>query len=123
MHFVAFLENNHREHECFLFYLQLEGNEEALSRLASVIKRARCYLPYDDSSTFEIDIEHLIPEEAIEPHLKLKMNQYAPLFTKLTGRMVDPFKDINIEELDLYELAQLLDEKFYGARMDEHFSE
>ena len=57
MNFIIFKENNTKENESFIFFLQYDGNEEQLNKLNNIISKTDFdNLHGGDYSSFEIDI-------------------------------------------------------------------
>jgi hypothetical protein len=112
--FVAFIEQNHKENETFVFYLQWTGNEDALTRLEESVENA-----YDDMdgdySSFSMDTSVKLTEDAVTQMCRLKLGTYSSMFTKCTGVFKYPFDgQISAEELD---------RAFYACKIERMFSE
>ena len=119
MEYITFIENNHKENEMFVFYLQYTGNEEALHRLNTIVSQADFSDMYGDYSTFMMDITTRISEDAVNQHIKLNYGCYAPMFQKVNGIFTLPYQFDEDTPMRLY--AEILDNYFFGNRIDRYF--
>jgi hypothetical protein len=121
MTFIRFTEKNHKEHETFHFYLQWNGNEEALTLLQKIVDKSDDSEMYGDCSTFTMDSTKQFTEEEVNLFCKLPCsNDYHGMFTKCTGTFYCPFQ---MEDLLTDNTALLLDETFYPCKIERMFSE
>jgi hypothetical protein len=124
LEFVPFIEYNTKENETFIFYLQWTGNEEQLTLLAEATGKAIADDMDGDFSLFSMDIGVKIPESAVDLHTKIKtFNGYFEMFTKCTGKFQSPFTLEEIDSIDGYEMAKLLDETFFATKIRQWFSD
>ena len=113
--FIAFIEQNHKENETFVFYLQWTGNEDALTRLEESVENAMYDDMYGDYSSFSMDTSVKLTEDAVTQMCRLKFGTYSRMFTKCTGVFKYPFDgQISAEELD---------RAFYACKIERMFSE
>lgn len=110
--YVIFLENNHKEKEQFLFYLQYNGNEDELKKLNVLIANANTNCLSGDYSTFGIDITNFISENAANEHLCINLTNYSQTFTKCNGTFKLPTYP---DGMTSNEIAIWLDEQFYAC--------
>ncbi len=92
MRFVTILEFNHKENEPVLHYCQWQGNEHEFETLFRVIDLAQTdvdFGPGCHASTFNYCRE-LIPEAAVDAHVKLGYGSFTRMFKKHVGRFVCP---------------------------------
>lgn len=121
MEFVTFIEQNHKEHETFVFYLQWTGNEEALTWLYDTIQLSSsdgC----GDYSVFDMNIQVKFTEEMVDQHCKLHYGCYTHMFNKVTGicNMGRTLQD-EVDGMDRYDIGRWLDEQFYASRIQDWF--
>ena len=120
--FVMFMERNHKENEMFCFYLQWNGNEEALTKLANFINQALYDDMIGDYSEVSIDIDTKIPESAVDLHCKIHdMNCFSRMFQKCVGQFKYPLDGYDPDKLDEIEIAKLCDETFFTCRISRMF--
>jgi hypothetical protein len=114
--FVAFIEQNHKENETFVFYLQWTGNEDALTRLEESVENAMYDDMDGDYSSFSMDTSVKLTEDAVKQMCRLKkFGTYSRMFTKCTGVFKCPFDErVSAEELDSI---------FYACKIERMFSE
>jgi len=134
MQFVTILEYNHKEHEATLHYCQWDGNEAGLESLFRVIDASNG--DYGDSiegdvSTFEFSRE-LIPEAAVDVHIKLPYGCFTKMFKKHVGTFKCP---LTVEDAldramnnrdrgymsNAYACGLALDEYFYASKLGNYF--
>ena len=120
MNFITFKENNNKENETFIFFLQYDGNEEQLNKLNDIISKTDFSDLNRDYSNFEIDIETMISEDAVNQLTKIDLGSFASLFNKCSGEFKFPSE--LFEELNESEMAFKLDELFYGCSIRDYFS-
>jgi hypothetical protein len=123
LEFIPFIEQNMKENETFIFYLQWTGNEEQLMLLNKGIEHA-CYDDiYGDCSIVTMDINTKIPESAVDIHKRIQsLNGYHKMFTKCIGTFTCPYNEETIESLDEFQMATLLDQTFYSCKIETMFS-
>jgi len=120
MSFITFKENNNKENETFIFFLQYDGNEEQLKKLNDIISKTDFSDLNGDYSTFEIEIETMISEEAVNQIIKVDLGCFSKLFNKCSGEFKFPSE--LFEELNESEMAFKLDELFYACNITNYFS-
>ena len=124
LEFVMFLEQNTKEHELFIFYLQWTHNEEALTKLEYIIDNANYDEMYGDFVMLSLDTTIKFTESVVDLHCSMKkdLNGFCHLFNKCNGRFnyFDRPRIIT-EEQDEYELAELLVDDFYTCRIRKMF--
>jgi hypothetical protein len=118
MKYVAFIEVNHKEHECYYTYLQYDGNEDVLNVFDQILKEADFSSMFGDYSEFFIDINNLLSEETINEQCKIKFDGYYP-FSVCKGKF--DFCDEEFFNKDSKEKALLLDEMFYANQIQNYF--
>lgn len=91
--FAKLIEHNDHEGETWIFFLQIDGNEENLAKLKGLIDQ------YDeDGNEYELSLDP-IPEQIVD-NLTEHGNDasgYMPLFNKVTGTLRD-FEEGDIVE-------------------------
>lgn len=126
MKFVALTERNNKEHETFYFFLQWEGNEEALTLLNRIVNSADVTeMYYGDFSIFRMNLDmkfNKFSENTIKEMRKARfLASYAEPIEFCTGKFVPPFTEEVLEEETPRRLASLLDQWFYPSRIGEYF--
>jgi hypothetical protein len=117
MQFVTIIETNHKEHETFFHYCQLDGNEDELGKLMRVIDQSEYGELYGDVCTFYCS-RIPISEAAADEHINLDYGSFAHMFQKHKGIFKCPrFDSIH----DPYGAAKALDEYFYACRLENYF--
>lgn len=120
------MEENTKEHEIFVYYLQWNGNEEQLTLLRDILSKQS----WDDLGCehckLSIDIEHKLTEQVVDTicrtHKGVSFNCYHKMFTKCLGKFYSPIKESDIEGLDEYEIGRLVDETFWTCKVPKMFS-
>lgn len=120
MNFITFKENNNKENESFIFFLQYDGNEEQLNKLNDIISKTDFSDLNGDYSNFEIDIKTMISENAVDQITKVKLGCFSRLFNKCSGEFKFPYE--LFEDLNESEMAFKLDELFYACSIRDYFS-
>ena len=121
MKYITFQENNKKEYESFIFFLQYDGNEEHLKLLNNYINYADFSELYGDYSTFEIDIDTLLDEETVENMCKVRLGSFSRRFQICKGHFDLPYElFINSNET---ETARILDDLFFACQIRDYFSE
>jgi hypothetical protein len=119
MKYITFQENNKKEYESFIFFLQYDGNEEHLKLLNNYINYADFSSLYGDYSTFEIDIDTLLDEETVENICKVRLGSFSKRFQICKGHFDLPYEVfINSNET---ETARILDDLFFACQIRDHF--
>ena len=121
MEFITFKENNQKENESFIFFLQYTNNEEALKNLSYYINKADASDLTGDFSSFEIDIENKISEKSVYELEKVNIGIFSPLFTICKGSFT--FDKNFFEKEEESEWALKLDELYYACRISDHFKQ
>ena len=119
MEFITFKENNQKENESFIFFLQYTNNEEALENLSYYIEKADPSDLTGDFSSFEIDIENKISENSACELEKVNIGTFGPLFTVCRGLFT--FNKEMFDEVEESEWALKLDSLYYACRITDHF--
>ena len=104
--------------------MQYTGNEKTIDSFANFILKAN----YDnfeggDYVKFEIDIKNFVSENTANEMINCKFGSYSYMFSKLTGKMVDPFNEDSVEDMEGDEIATLLNDEFFGNRITKLFVE
>jgi hypothetical protein len=121
MEFITFKENNKKENESFIFFLQYTNNEEALKNLFYYVNKADADDLNGDFSSFEIDIENKISEKSVYELEKVHIGIFGPLFTVCKGSF--SFNKDIFEKEDESNWALKLDELYYACRISDHFKQ
>jgi hypothetical protein len=136
---VIVLENNHKEAEQTVHYCQWDGNEAELEALFAAIDVGSDCPEFGGGGTHVSTFLYsraLIPEAAVQYHMRLPFGTYTPMFKKHKGVFTCPpfvrpkrfFEEGEEEDAgatepitDPLELAMKLDEYFYAGGMARHF--
>ena len=122
--FITILERNTKENEQFFYYCQWTGNEKKLKQIHDLISSANYeYYMGGDYITLSIDMT-FIPESVVDINVKLfrNVNGYHRMFTKCTGTLSYDL-DYNLDEIDEYECAKIINNTFYTCRLPHMFSD
>ena len=119
MEFITFKENNKKENESFIFFLQYTNNEEAIENLSYYIEKADPSDLTGDFSSFEIDIKNKISEKSVYELEKVNIGTFGPLFTICKGLF--SFNKEMFDEVEESEWALKLDSLYYACRISDHF--
>ena len=121
--YVAFIENKRKDHLIHIYYLQYNGNEEELNKFYSYVHQAAeaGYELYGDLSSFDMILDTLIPEEAVDLHTRLNTNEYVK-FSKLDGNFECPITEDDIDGTNSDDLAMILDERLYRGQIRGYFN-
>ena len=117
--YVIFVEKGRKDDLVIINYLQYTGNEIEISKLYKAISEAaeEGYELGGDLSSFEMNIDNPIPENAVDAHMNLEFVYYVR-FRKYDGKFVCPFDPENDYDLS----ARGLDEIFYSEQIGCYFS-
>lgn len=125
--FRVIYEKDHYENEMFIHYCQYTGNEAEIDTFCEIINWSDGRTMRGEYSEFYSDTLVLIPESAVDMHIKLDhTNRYAHLFQKHTGTFKCPeFENYNQEEdtWDSYELAREISKLLYSSKLKYLFSD
>ena len=119
MKFVTLKEENTKENETFVLFLQYDNNMENLKKLTEIINSADTSEMYGDYSKFSIDIINLVSEQTVQELCKIDIGVYGPLFSSCYGVFSFPHKDF--DNLSNEDKALKLDELFYPCRISDYF--
>lgn len=104
--------------EEFYFYLQYNGNEDELKKLNVLISNANPFYLDGDYSAFEIDINNLISENAVNEHLLSSLGYHCGKFTKCDGIFKLPAYTDNMSS---DEIAIWIDQHFFACGIRNYF--
>ena len=125
MKFVVFVEENHKENIEVAFFLQYDGNEEALNQLTQLVDDSGRYWLGGDFSSFCMSMTpRKISQTTIDEMKKALtgVGGYTYPVNFCVGKFTPPFNEETLEELESSEdIATKLDEWFYACRIDEYF--
>lgn len=68
-------EMNDRELECWYYFIKYDGNETNLKKLDKQLNMVE-WTMFEDGSTFDLDLEHLVSETTAKEMTKLEVNSY-----------------------------------------------
>lgn len=120
--YVTFIEYCRKDNLVRMYYLQHNGNEEELTKFYNYVNQA-VETGYDlggDLSSFDMNLDTLIPEEAVDLHTTLNENPYV-MFSKLDGTFKCPISEEHIDGTNSDELAYVLDEHLYRGQIRCYF--
>lgn len=72
-HYICLQETNDEERETWMNFIKYEGNEDAIKYLSDQLESVNFYL-LPDSSTFDIDMKHLVDASTAKQITKLELN-------------------------------------------------
>ena len=116
--YVTFIEYCRKDNLIRMFYLQHNGNEEELTKFYNYVNQA-VETGYDlggDLSSFDMNLDTIIPEEAVDLHTTLNDNPYVR-FSKLDGKFTCPISEDHIDGTNSDDLAYVLDEYLYRGQI------
>ena len=119
MKFIIFKEDNKKEHETFIFFLQYEGNERMINKLKDIIDSTDFSEMEGDYSTFEINTQNKISESTVKELCSIQLGSYNDLFTECIGEFKFPYEDFEV--LSDIEKAKKLDDLFYACQIKNYF--
>ncbi len=94
MNFVKFTEHNDNEGESWNFWLQLDGNEDALARLKSIVDLQND-AGYDEEYTLDMTS---VPENEVDILVKHSDSGYMNYENKSVGKLTVPAFDDKLFE-------------------------
>ena len=120
--YVTFIEYCRKDNLVRMHYLQHNGNEEELTKFYNYVNQAveTGYELGGDLSSFDMNLDTLIPEEAVDLHTTLNGNPYVR-FSKLDGTFECPISEDDIEGTNSDDLAIILDERLYRGDIRYYF--
>jgi hypothetical protein len=89
MEFVKFTEENDHEGETWRFWLQLDGNEAELAKLAEVIATYR-EGQYSRYSEYELDLSSSVDERDVDVLVLHSFSGYMRFENKIVGTLAVP---------------------------------
>ena len=99
MKYITFQENNFKENESFIFFLQYDDNEENLKLLNDYINFADFSSLYGDYSSFEMNLDTLLDENTVKNICKVNLGSYSRRFQICEGKFDFPYENfINEDE-------------------------
>ena len=121
--YVTFIKYCRKDNLIRMYYLQYNGNEEELTKFYNYVNQAveTGYELGGDLSSFDMNLDTLIPEEAVDLHTRLNDNPYVR-FSKLDGTFECPISEDDIEGTNSDDLAFILDERLYSGKIRYYFS-
>ena len=121
--YVAFIENCRKDKLIRIYYLQYNENEEELTKFYNYINQVveTGYELGGDLSSFDMILDTLIPEEAVNLHTRLSVNPYVR-FSKFNGKFKCPISEEYIDGTNSDDLALILDEHLYCGGIRDCFS-
>ena len=119
MEYISFQENNKKENESFIYFLQYTGNEDAINKLEYYVKSADTPDLYGDFSTFEIDTSVKLKQTSVDDISRINLGYYGPTFTVCKGKF--NFDDSLFKNLDKSNIGLKLDELYYACRICDYF--
>ena len=118
MEYITFIENNHKENEMFIFFLQYNGNEEMLTKFHEFLSSAN-YDMYGDYSDFQMDIKNKLSESTVNQMIKLQYGSYSQMFQKINGKF--SFWILDETEMDPEKKGHILDKYLFGCKISAYF--
>lgn len=97
MNFVKLTENNDHEGETWVFWLQLENNEDQLTRLSKIIDLSN-EAGFDEE--YEIDLNNKLSESEVDTLVNHCGQGYMSYHNKVTGRLELPDFDDSLFEYE-----------------------
>lgn len=119
MKFIIFKEDNKKEHETFIFFLQYDQNENMINKLKDIIDSTDFSEMDGDYSSFEMDTQNKISEQTVDELCSIELGSYSDLFTECRGKFNFPYDAFTF--LSDTEKARKLDELFYACRIKDYF--
>jgi len=113
--YVVFIEENIKEGETYIFYLQYTGNEYSLRTLSVYMANAN-YPAFNFSCRFYIDVKNTISERSVDEHIKINL---LPMFEKVDGTFEFSLEDF--VGLNPLEISCKLDDLYYGKKITKYF--
>ena len=121
MKFVIFRENNKKENESFIFFLQYDNNEEMIHKLEEIINSTDFSYMDGDYSSFEINTSNKLSEQTVNELTSIKIGSFYSMFTACRGKFNFNYGDFEV--LTDTEKASKLDELFYACRIVNFFKQ
>lgn len=84
--YAILTETSAEEHETWYNFIKYEGNEEALSQLAKDLDKAESYVLDEETSCFDMDINHLVTAQCAKEMSKVELNAVT-FHRKFDGKM------------------------------------
>jgi hypothetical protein len=104
--------------------MQYTDNEKTIDSFAEFISKAEYYdLEGGEYVKFEINTKNFVSENTADEMIKCNFGSYSYMFSKLTGKMVDPFNGDSAKDMEGNKIAKLLNDKFFGNRITKLFVE
>jgi hypothetical protein len=111
MKFILLRVYNAKDCESYIYFMQYTGNEETIDSFAEFISKADySELEGGHYVKFEIDSKNLVSENTADEMIKCDFG----MFSKPTGKMVNPFHEDSIYDMEGDEIARILNDNFWG---------
>jgi hypothetical protein len=123
MEYCVLIEHNQEEHESYIFYLQWNGNEEALQTLYGLVEEADVYSLLGDTNSFEMhDPRVRISQSAVDEHMNIGRCTFRT-FQAVNGIFTLPFSDDEIGDMDAYDIERMLKQVFFRSHIKDYFKQ
>lgn len=119
MKFIVFTEDNKKENETMVFFLQYDGNETMIDKLEQIICNTDFSEMEGDYSIFNIRTNKKISRKSVLELADIDIGNYSSMFNICEGIFEFPYKEF--DTLDPTEKALKLDELFYACRIEKYF--
>jgi hypothetical protein len=121
MKFMLLHVYNAKDRESYIYFMPYnKDNKETIDSFAMFISKADyTELEGGDHVKFEIDRKNLVSENTADEMIACNFG----MFSKPTGKMVNPFHGDSVEDMEGYEIATLLNDEFFGNGITKLFVE
>lgn len=110
--YVILQEFNDEECESWLYFLRLQGNEDALRKLQSQLEDIDWYV-MDGQSTFDLDLDHPVSATTAKEMTKVELNAYS-FHRKFDGKLKEINFDFKRKDSNKTKMCKVYDMLGYG---------
>lgn len=114
--YAALMETNDKECECWYYFIRYEGNEKALEYLQEQLESIEWHM-LDDSSTFDVDLEHFVSAQTAKEMTKLELNAYS-FHRKFDGKLRKIHLGLHRKDKNEKKMDKVFDQLGYGQIED-----
>jgi len=115
--YAGLMETNEQEGEAWYYFIRMEGNEEALSKLQDQLQQVDHWYVIEGLSTFDLDLEHLVSAQTAKEMTKLDHNSFA-FHRKFDGKLQDINLGFRKRNNDETKMCKAYDQLSYGQIQD-----
>jgi hypothetical protein len=116
--YATLMETSGPDYESWYYFIKYDGNEEALKFLKEQLESIENDVVYEDMSKFDIDIDNLLSQEAVDQFILLELNSVM-YHRRYDGKMQKIDFQFRKKDKDTKRLLKI-DEMLAGGAIDKY---